>query len=822
MRYAGSWKVITTKLARFLPAAIISLFSLATTPAWADSPLAVLNSERNHSAYSEQHIGDYDEDWSAFKRTFETANVRYDQLRDSDITSGSAKLSAYKVIVLPFLIDIPADAIHHLRDYVAAGGKLVITDGCGVPTGNAQEAIALCGAQVSGHSTMQEAKQFVWPRTPFALNQDFAVGTLVADLITHNPSGTIASWLDKQGKESGIAIAGKSGNAYIGWAPGLQGELSSNAQILSLILEEACPGITQQAAVQISFAEFQNIEQELAYLQKRTDEIIKTAKQADLAVSFKLIQENYDAAIAHVENFYKAYKERRFYEADAEVSAARHEYALAFAKAMPTRPVECRALWLDRGTIVACKNEQGLRELFDKLNSAHINIVYFETNNAGFTMYPSRYALQNPQIGTWDALSSAIQLAHERGMELHAWLWNFNVGNERHNPIIGKELEYPGPVLSNKKMSWALAGKQGSLFAHNQHEYWVDPANLEARQYCRNLCLEVVSRYPVDGLQYDYIRYPFNYKPNQMGWDWSGRLRFERETGLSLDNLDEETAQVWQAWRIAQVNAFVEETSNLLRKTRPGIRITAAVYGTPRRLRCGNIQQEWESWIQRGWIDAINPMTYVATAKDLQIAGNNCREASEDKALVFPGISIRQLDTAGFIEQLDTARAIGTLGTTFFAAAQLDDKKLELLRIGPYRKQALMTPQSDPIKAGQLLIDDFIATVNRYLHDPSKRVISDTASTNEVVKEIDAIQKEMHSLATQSSAQDINNVREHIAKLNHLVKDWLRIEAFAQRGFRAQYIISYLSQVESILTYAAHRSQTHFSSQTAALPTPEN
>lgn len=810
MQHANYWKAISQATIQLLLLFGVCLF--VSAPALADSPLAVLNSERNQGAYSEQHIGEYDEDWNSFKRTFETANVRYDQLRDSDLMAGGSKLSAYKVIVLPFLIDLPNESLAHLKDYVANGGKIIITDGCGTPSQTAQETMSLAGVQVNGHYTMQEAKQLVWPRNPFPFSQDFAVGTLTADVATLARARVIARWMDAQGKESGIAIAGQSGSAYIGWAPGLQGELSANAQILSLVLEEASPGITQQAAVQISFADYQTIQQELEYLEKRTDEVIKTAKQADLAVPFKAIQENCDSAVSHVQNFHKAYKERRFYEADAEVSAARHEFALAFAKAMPTRPVEARAVWLDRGTIIATKNEQGMRELFDKLKAAHINSVYFETNNAGFTMYPSRLAVQNPQLGGWDALKTAVDLAHERGMELHAWLWIFNVGNERHNPIIGKELEYPGPVLSSKKLSWALAGKQGSFFAHNQHEYWVDPANLEARQYCKDLALEVVNRYPVDGFQYDYIRYPFNYKPNQMGWDWTGRLRFERETGLCLDTLDDEAVQVWQAWRIAQVNSFVEDTSLALRRARPGIRLSAAVYGTPRRLRCGNIQQEWETWVQRGWIDTINPMTYVATAKDLQISGNNCREASEDKALVFPGISIRQLDTAGFVEQLDTSRAIGTLGTTLFAVAQLDDKKLNLLRIGPYRKEAMMTPQADPIRAGQLLVDDFVATVNRYLHDPSKRVISDTASTNEVVRDIDAVQKEVHQLTANSDAANINNVRQHVNELSHQVKEWLRIEAFAQRGFRAQYIINYLSQVESILTYAAHRIQSQSNS----------
>jgi hypothetical protein len=212
------------------------------------------------SIYSEQHIGEFDEDWKSFKRTFETANVRYDQLSDADIISDT-NLNKYKVIVVPLLIDITADGAEALKRYVSKGGKLIITDGCGSPGAAAQELIALTGAKVTGHHTMQDARQLLWPRTPLPLTSDFSVGTLTADIVPAAPSDSIAKWIGANGEETGTALSAVGGNTYIGWAPGLQGDLSSNAQILSTILEEASPGITQEAAVQISYADYQVIQQ---------------------------------------------------------------------------------------------------------------------------------------------------------------------------------------------------------------------------------------------------------------------------------------------------------------------------------------------------------------------------------------------------------------------------------------------------------------------------------------------------------------------------------------------------------------------------------
>jgi hypothetical protein len=140
-----------------------------------------------------------------------------------------------------------------------------------------------------------------------------------------------------------------------------------------------------------------------------------------------------------------------------------------------------------------------------------------------------------------------------------------------------------------------------------------------------------------------------------------------------------------------------------------------------------------------------------------------------------------------------------------FACAQLDDKKLELLRVGPYRKPTVLTPQSDPLRASQLLLDNFAYLVNRYLQDPHKRILSDQSSTNQVLSELMNLQADMHKLSYQSTAKELDAIVTRVIALHEMVKDWLRLEAFAQRGFRAQYIANYLGQVKAIMSYAAQR-----------------
>ncbi|NJN87039.1 MAG: hypothetical protein HC881_13035 [Leptolyngbyaceae cyanobacterium SL_7_1] len=59
----------------------------------------------------------------------------------------------------------------------------------------------------------------------------------------------------------------------------------------------------------------------------------------------------------------------------------------------PLAQPEIRAVWLDRGTIVAARSRQGLAQIFDRLAAAGINTVFFETVNAGYPIYPSTVAL---------------------------------------------------------------------------------------------------------------------------------------------------------------------------------------------------------------------------------------------------------------------------------------------------------------------------------------------------------------------------------------------------------------------------------------------
>ena len=120
-------------VASFLTASILSgLLQVVFMPAaLAASPVAVLKSARNAAAYQDQHIGTLEDDYKAFRNALAGANVRFDEIQDADVESGAAKLSAYKLIIVPLLVDLPQTEVNTLGEFQKNGGKLLITDGAG-------------------------------------------------------------------------------------------------------------------------------------------------------------------------------------------------------------------------------------------------------------------------------------------------------------------------------------------------------------------------------------------------------------------------------------------------------------------------------------------------------------------------------------------------------------------------------------------------------------------------------------------------------------------------------------------------------------------
>ena len=496
----------------------------------------------------------------------------------------------------------------------------------------------------------------------------------------------------------------------------------------------------------------------------RIHQAMKLAKAIDFGVSRREMDDLVYEADSLKSDFQTAYFNSRSWEdaeaADKIYNQASVKMLQAMVMTTPSPRVEGRAIWLDRGSIVKAENEEGMRALMQRLSNAGVNIVYYEAINAGYSLYPSQQMVENPDIKAqdWDPLKVAVEEGHKLGMEVHAWVWCFAVGNQRHNVLLEQPKSYPGPVLKEKGlMSEALRMGNGSIMPPRQTEYWLSPASPKARKFLVNAFDELVTQYPLDGLHLDYIRYPFQRIKSQAGYEPISRQRFLADTGHSLGNGG--SYRLWMAWKTQQVNSFVHQVSDLLKSKKRHLTLSAAVFPMSRMHRISAIQQDWETWVNHGWVDAINPMNYARSKGRYKRTLGNVLHYANDKALVYSGLAIDRVNEAQMLDQIWASRELGAQGTTLFANVHLNDAKAFVLKDGAYKVRPAIPPHRNPQMAFQVMFGDLKPRMNKalekigYAEAPALSLLNASPKTKRLVANADAPANE--TLALQATATNV-------------------------------------------------------------------
>ncbi len=484
---------------------------------------------------------------------------------------------------------------------------------------------------------------------------------------------------------------------------------------------------------------------------------------------------------------------------------------------VPTTQIEGRAIWLDRGSIVEAGSPDRLRQLIRRIAASGFNTIYFETINAGYPIYPSRIIEQNPLTRGWDPLEVAVDEAHKQGVELHAWVWVFAVGNIRHNKILGQPNAFPGPILSRPDMATeALKGKQGELVLSGQHEYWLSPASTKARNFLISYFSEIVSNYDVDGLQLDYIRYPFQ-KPNEpMGLEMVSANRFMLETGLNLDQPSEYLNKAWAAWKAFQVTTFVKDLTYQTKRIKPDLKISAAVFPIARNKRMSMIQQDWETWVRNGWVETLSPMAYSRSARSLQRLVQYVHNISEDKTLVYPGLSLQKLNAVELLDTLEIARQTGVMGTTLFAVTQFDNDKQLLLQTGPYKRKKTIPPHRDPLGASSQLLTETRSMVESVLN--SHNSIPSLENLKLIHTSLLTLNRAMDDLGQRGSQSIesnylLNVLRDDARVLKQQAEQWEEAtQSDSIIGFQSKTIRQMVDKVVRMINYATYQIANHSTS----------
>lgn len=775
----------------------IILFLTFSLSAASFAEIGILKSNSSSIKYTSLYLGEYKKLFEEFEQTFKNTNLKYRIVSDDDIKHITK--DHYSVLVMPLTVDIPENALKGIENFIKDGGKIVVIYPEDIDTPVVRKLAELSGVKLKGRLNFQNDTYLNWLGNKAIKENEFPSDSKFSAFTLQHGSKMLAVWGQSEENISAATVCPNGG--YIGWKLGNEGNIGFNSTFMTYFLDSLSPGILKSEQIKFNTREYQAKINEIEKFRIKTHNLIDTSVTPGEKNNLSEIHEYLYLSKLNEKLANSSFKDYDYDKVLDYLKESRTNALNAYIRAVPSSLVEARTLWLDRGTIVSVKNPKEMSILFDRIEKTGINVVYLETINAGFTIYPSSIGTQNPLTKGWDPLYYAIKEAHKRNIELHAWCWIFAVGNTRHNPLIYKPYTYPGPILE-RNPDWALKGKNGNLIPTGQHEYWLDPSNYQVRNYLKNLLKEITFKYNVDGIQLDYIRYPFQRSNNLMGYNPESAKKFEIETGYSLKDLNGETIRAWNNWKSRQISTFVRDVSETLTKIKSDLVISAAVFGGSRQTRLNSIQQEWEIWVNNGWIDVLNPMIYANSPKQLTDNLSYIVKAVDKKAFVYPGIAVRQLEIPDLLEQIYVVNEMGLNGTTIFAMAHLGMDKSKLLSTGPFRYRDAQVPSKNPTNSARLLIEEFLYRLNDMQSSDNfrKSKYGDIALAQAAL-----IHNEISIVSKNKDVYSLNRILDTLEYLTQIMNLWENEQISSVSAAHIRYINRYLKDAGSLLTFEQHK-----------------
>ena len=361
-------------------------------------------------------------------------------------------------------------------------------------------------------------------------------------------------------------------------------------------------------------------------------------------------------------------------------AAWRHlSVAVLLAVALPaSASAELRGLWVVRTALVS---PESVDKVVDDAAAAGLNALFVQVRGRGDAFYSSRLVprsvLLERQPRAFDPLARLMTRARARGMQVHAWVNVLLVAHfgqplprghvlERHPDwIMVPRSEASRTIDASSRQRLQLVARAGRREA-DVEGYYLSPSVPEAVDHLEAVVRELVRSYPVDGLHFDFIRYP---GPT---WDHSRAalvaFRQVHRTQALLGGPALDPAG-WDDYRRRSVTALASRLADAARVERPGLVMSAAV--APDEAQAVHHKfQNWPYWMSSGILSALCPMIYTPDNRVFvsQVEGALARAGKQP---VWAGIGAYRLDLQGIVEKVELARRAGAGGVVLFSHESL-------------------------------------------------------------------------------------------------------------------------------------------------------
>lgn len=337
---------------------------------------------------------------------------------------------------------------------------------------------------------------------------------------------------------------------------------------------------------------------------------------------------------------------------------------------------EFKGIWIR----LADKTPDELKATIKKIAETGFNAILPETVYNGYAIYPDAHPLlpQLPQFEGWDPLQLMIDECEKYNIQVIPWCELFFVGGE-NSPLVAAKPEWIGEFRTGKRYSDLEAGY-----------HYLCPSRPEVADFILSWVDTLLSRYPVQQIQYDYIRYSLS-EPWEKGYCYCDYCRKKVQKDKNFDILaitpeNEEEWKEWNEYRINNITNFVIRSNQFLKEQHPGVLLSVDVVSNPQE-SLEHKFQNWESWVQNNLVDEIYIMNYY-------VDNESVRKDTESLKKIVSGSNIApivglgpfmKLEPETLLDQIEITRENGARGVCLFAFNSMSPEQLEALKYGPFR-----------------------------------------------------------------------------------------------------------------------------------------
>jgi uncharacterized lipoprotein YddW (UPF0748 family) len=294
----------------------------------------------------------------------------------------------------------------------------------------------------------------------------------------------------------------------------------------------------------------------------------------------------------------------------------------AFAADPPVPRREFRGVWVATVGNIDWPSKPGLPAetqkaelvaILDKAVELKLNAVIFQVRPMADALYESKLEPWSEYLtGTmgkapgYDPLAFAVEQAHRRGLELHAW---FNPYRARHPSA---KSEAPADHITK--------GRPDLAKPYGKH-FWMNPTHPDVQAHSLAIITDVVKRYDVDGVHIDDYFYPYKER------DAAGAIIAfpDDDTWAKYQNAGGKLKR--DDWRRDAVNTFVRRMYEEVKKTKPWVKVGISPFGI---WRPGNppgiagldqfaeLYADAKLWLNEGWVDYLTPQLYWPIRQEKQ------------------------------------------------------------------------------------------------------------------------------------------------------------------------------------------------------------